>query len=67
MLLPLVIGYFKMNSAKQINLLRDTPGIPVWQRNYYDHIITTDQEYDAIVEYINTNPINWGMDKENPG
>ena len=25
------------------------------------------QEYDAIVEYINTNPINWGMDKENPG
>jgi putative transposase len=34
MLLPKFIGWFKMNSAKQINQFRNTPGIPVWQRNY---------------------------------
>jgi len=65
MLLPLVIGYFKMISAKQINLLRDTPGFPVWQRNYYEHIITTEHEYDNIAEYIVTNPQNWQTDSEN--
>lgn len=39
MLLPKVIGYFKMNTAKQINALRGTTGQPVWQRNYYKLVI----------------------------
>jgi hypothetical protein len=30
-----VVNAFKMVSAKQINQLRGTPGLPVWQRNYY--------------------------------
>ncbi|GJQ59014.1 MAG: transposase [Candidatus Scalindua sp. AMX11] len=29
---------FKSTVTKQINRCRDTPGIPVWQRNYYEHI-----------------------------
>ncbi|KAF0109799.1 MAG: hypothetical protein FD147_2070 [Chloroflexi bacterium] len=65
MLLPLVIGYLKMNTAKQINIIRQTPGVPVWQRNYYEHIIDYDREYDNIAEYIDTNPRNWGDDVEN--
>ncbi len=65
MLLPLVIGYFKMTTAKQINLLRNTPGNPVWQRNYYEHVITSDFEYDQTAEYILFNPENWQNDYEN--
>jgi putative transposase len=38
--------------------------VPVWQRNYYDHIIGTDQEYEKIAEYIANNPTNWGTDDE---
>ncbi len=34
MLLPKIIGYFKMNSAKIINQLCNTPGVSFWQRNY---------------------------------
>ena len=34
-----LIGAFKTVSTKQINILRDTPGSPVWQRNYYERII----------------------------
>jgi putative transposase len=34
-----LIGAFKTFSTKQINQLRSTPGIPVWQRNYNEHII----------------------------
>ena len=29
-----LIGAYKTVSTKQINILRDTPGLPVWQRNY---------------------------------
>ena len=34
-----LIGAFKTVSTKQINLLRDTEGQAVWQRNYYEHIV----------------------------
>jgi REP element-mobilizing transposase RayT len=64
MLLPLVVGYFKMNTAKRINTLRETPGFPVWQRNYYEHIIASDKEYAQIAEYILSNPLTWQTDSE---
>jgi putative transposase len=64
MLLPKVIGFFKMQTAKQINLLRNTPGQPVWHRNYYEHIILTDKEFEAISDYIEFNPANWGSKDE---
>ena len=64
MLIPKIIGYFKMNSAKQINVVRDTPGTPVWQRDYYDRVIRNESEYDAIRQYIADNAHNWEQDKE---
>jgi putative transposase len=64
MLLPKVIGYFKMNSAKRINALRDTPGEPVWQRNYYERVIRNEGELEAIREYIRANPLIWEDDQE---
>ena len=53
-----------MNTAKQINAVRGTPGERVWQRGYFDRIVRIDREYDATVEYILTNPARWGMDKD---
>ena len=64
MTIPLIIGYLKMNTAKQINLLRQTPGEQVWQRGYFDKILRVDKDYDSLVEYILTNPARWGMDKD---
>ncbi len=64
MTIPLVVGYFKMNTAKQINNVRETPGNYVWQRNYYDKIIESDEDYGSISEYILTNPSRWGLDKD---
>ncbi len=34
----------------------------IWQRNYYDHIIRNEQEYQNIWEYIETNPLKWSDD-----
>ncbi len=59
MLLPKVIGFLKMNSSKQINLFRGTTKSPVWQRNYYEHIIRNDKELYETRKYIRNNPIRW--------
>lgn len=34
----------------------------VWHRNYYDHIIRSEDEFRRIWDYIDTNPQNWGHD-----
>ena len=36
---------------------------PLWQANYYDHIIRSAQEYDKISNYIVNNPLNWDRDR----
>jgi REP element-mobilizing transposase RayT len=59
-----VAGY-KSSVTTQINALRGTPGQPVWLRNYYEHIICTEKEYNNIVNYIHDNPQNWKTDNEN--
>jgi REP element-mobilizing transposase RayT len=35
----------------------------VWQRNYYEHIIRTDESYRHISNYIENNPTKWQSDK----
>ena len=34
-------------------------GIPIWQRNYYEHIIRNEMAYHNIVKYIQDNPAKW--------
>ena len=54
-----------MLSAKEINLMRNTPGYHVWQRNYYEHIIRNDKDLNNIRDYIVNNPMQWCADEEN--
>lgn len=54
-----IIRAFKSFSAKRINLLRKTSGIPVWQRNYYEHIIRDEKDYETKRNYILMNLQNW--------
>jgi len=61
-----VIAYFKYQSTKRINESRDMKGVPVWQRNYYEHIIRNEEELNRIREYIVNNPAQWELDEENP-
>lgn len=61
-----LIGAFKTVSTKHINLLRNTQGQVVWQRNYYEHIIRNEREMDRISRYIESNPSQWTDDDENP-
>ncbi|HXF49220.1 MAG TPA: transposase [Verrucomicrobiae bacterium] len=38
---------------------------PIWQRNYYEHIVRSGQELYKIREYIRANPLMWKTDPEN--
>ena len=35
----------------------------LWQRNYYEHIIRSTEEYERIAVYIIDNPAKWQEDK----
>jgi len=62
-----IVGFLKYGVSKQINKIRETPGVKLWQRNYYEHIIRDNNEYDRIVKYIKNNPKKWELDFLNSG
>ena len=64
MLIPMVVRYFKMNSAKRINQLRGTPGTRVWQRDYYERVIRNERQLYALRRYIRDNPACWAARRE---
>jgi len=61
-----LIGAFRTVSTPRINALRGAPVLPVWQRNYYEHIIRDEEGLQRIREYIAHNPARWETDRENP-
>jgi putative transposase len=61
-----IVGNFKSVVTRRINRIRKTPGVPIWQRNYYERVIRNERELAAIRQYIRDNPRNWAEDRENP-
>ncbi len=62
-----IVAYFKYQSTKEMNSLDGTGEITKFrQRNYYERIIRDEQEMSRIWDYIETNPIHWADDDENP-
>ncbi len=60
-----IVAYFKYQSAKRINEIRNTPGVSIWQRNYFEHIIRDERSLNRIREYIASNPERWEFDQGN--
>ncbi len=61
-----IVRGLKTFSARRINAIRGIPGVPVWQRNYYEHIIRNEASLQHIRNYIIHNPAKWPDDPENP-
>ncbi|MFH1023991.1 MAG: transposase [Planctomycetota bacterium] len=61
--LPEIVRAFKSFSARRINESCRTRGIPVWQRNYYEHVIRNDDDLNDIRSYIAANPAGWAADE----
>lgn len=71
-----IIAYFKYQSTKQINTYimmgsenptpTDQKYSKIFQRNYYEHIIRNEKDFDKIYWYIINNPKMWDRDRNNP-
>ncbi len=48
--------------ANNLSMLKYNKHNPLWQANYYDHIIRNEIEYQNISRYIVCNPIKWTND-----
>jgi REP element-mobilizing transposase RayT len=61
-----LIGAFKTVSTKEINQIRNAPNTPIWQRNYYEHIVRDRTSLQYIRHYIRNNPLSWKEDQLHP-
>jgi len=60
-----IVRSFKSAVTKSAHDLELFDGVKIWQRNYYEHIIRDEDDYQQIADYIAANPINWEFDLEN--
>ena len=61
-----LVAGFKSAVTRRINESRGAAGQPVWQRNYYEHVIRNEDSLNRIREYIINNPLRWHLDRQNP-
>jgi len=66
-----IIGAFKSITTHEYILGVENRGWPrfqkrLWQRNYYEHILRDQADYERKAGYILDNPLNWEKDDENP-
>jgi REP element-mobilizing transposase RayT len=61
-----IIGQFKSQVTKRLWAGIGLSGTPIWQRNYYEHVVRSDDEHHRTHLHIESNPANWLNDEENP-
>jgi REP element-mobilizing transposase RayT len=59
-----IVRGFKIGVTKWFR--QHTNTFHVWQRNYYEHVIRDADALDHIRRYIEMNPMQWTLDRENP-
>jgi REP element-mobilizing transposase RayT len=57
--LPRVIASFKAAATSRA-------GERLWQRSFHERVIRDEAELQALRQYIEDNPLNWSLDRENP-
>jgi REP element-mobilizing transposase RayT len=62
--IPAIVRAYKSAVTYAIHSSQNTHGLPIWQRNYYEHIIGNEKDYETIAEYIYNNSLNWESDEE---
>lgn len=61
-----IVRAFKARCTHAINQIRNTQRCPVWQHDYYEHVIRSEEEMNRIRKYIVDNPAKWDEDENNP-
>ena len=58
-----IIKRLKTFTTKRYCEFKGSRNEKLWQRNYYEHVIRSEQDYLDIWEYIDNNPRNWSEDE----
>jgi len=61
-----IIAQFKSRVTKRIWKIPEFKETPIWQRNYYEHVIRNQTDLQNKTDYIEANPLLWEEDDENP-
>lgn len=66
--LPEIIKWYKTQTTNEYIEYVKNGFIPafdkhIWQRNYYEHIIRNENDYNEAWEYIEQNPLKWEIEK----
>ena len=64
--IPTILRGIKSSVTLRINMIRGIRLQPVWQRNYYEHVIRNDIDLEEIREYIQNSPLKWLEDENHP-
>jgi len=62
--LPTIMRTYKAAVTRIIGKELNETGI--WQRNYYEHVIRNEKDFQNKTDYIEANPLLWHEDDENP-
>jgi REP element-mobilizing transposase RayT len=63
--LATVVQQYKASVTRRIRM-RPGAAQRVWQRNYYEHVIRNDADWNRMDLYIESNPRDWEDDEEHP-
>lgn len=61
-----IVGQFKSRATSRLWKIPSLRDSPIWQRNYYEHVIRDEVDLQNKSDYIEANPSLWDKDEENP-
>jgi putative transposase len=64
--LSVLVGSYKSSVTQQARAKRLLPVPTLWQRNFYDNIVRSEEALAHIRNYIRTNPARWMDDQLHP-
>jgi putative transposase len=60
-----IIGSFKSGVSRQARQMQILPNGLVFQSRFWDHAIRHERALERVREYIQNNPLQWHLDREN--
>ena len=63
-LLPKIISQYKSSVTRMIRKQWNNHSFG-WQKSFYDHVIRNNEDLHRVRTYIQNNPLNWELDKNN--
>ncbi len=57
-----IVGQFKSTVTRRARQVQDIQALTIWQRNYYEHVIRSEESLNDIRRYIVENPARWSED-----